>query len=102
MIYGSNMVRNSLLEIIDKIFIINNTENGEDAKERYIIDPYLTYEELNNLIDETRKIILKLYVNCEKNFINTLKILQAIIEAQIFETGQRQIKELERSIEAEY
>jgi len=105
MIYGSNMVRNSLLEIIDKIFIINNTENGENgehAKERYIIDPYLTYEELNNLIDETRKIILKLYVNCEKNFINTLKILQAIIEAQIFETGQRQIKELERSIEAEY
>jgi hypothetical protein len=102
MIYGSNMVRNSLLEIIDKIFIINNTEKGEDAKERYIIDPYLTYEELNNLIDETRKIILKLYVNCEKNFINTLKILQAIIEAQIFETGQRQIKELERSIEAEY
>jgi len=43
-----------------------------------------------------------LYVNCEKNFIYTLKILQAIIEAQIFETGQRQIRELERNIEAEY
>jgi len=99
MIYDSNMVRNSLLEIIDKIFITNS---GEDAKIKYIIDPTLTYEELNNLIDETRKIILKLYVNCEKNFIHTLKILQAIIEAQIFETGQRQIKELERSIEAEY
>lgn len=102
MIYESNMVRNSLLEIIDKIFITNNGEDAEDAKIKYIIDPNLTYEELNNLIDETRKIILKLYVNCEKNFIHTLKILQAIIEAQIFETGQRQIKELERGIEAEY
>jgi hypothetical protein len=105
MIYESNMVRNSLLEIIDKIFITNSGEDAkdaEDAKIKYIIDPTLTYEELNNLIDETRKIILKLYVNCEKNFIHTLKILQAIIEAQIFETGQRQIKELERSIEAEY
>ena len=105
MIYDSNMVRNSLLEIIDKIFITNSGEDAkdaEDAKIKYIIDPTLTYEELNNLIDETRKIILKLYVNCEKNFIHTLKILQAIIEAQIFETGQRQIKELERSIEAEY
>jgi hypothetical protein len=69
---------------------------------KYIINPDLTYEELNNLIDETRKIILKLYVNCEKNFIYTLKILQAIIEAQMFETGQQQIRELERGIDAEY
>ena len=77
-------------------------ETDQDNKMKYIIDPNLTYEELNNLIAETRKIILKLYVNCEKNFIYTLKILQAIIEAQIFETGQRQIRELERSIEEEY
>jgi hypothetical protein len=108
MIYDSNMVRNSLLEIIDKIFISNDTEKGEDAtdvedvKIKYIIDPNLTYEDLNNLIDETRKIILKLYMNCEKNFIHALKILQAIIEAQIFETGHRQIKELESKIEEQY
>ena len=108
MIYDSNMIRNSLLEVIDKIFISNNAEQGEtgeteqDAKMKYIIDPNLTYEDLNNLIAETRKIILKLYVNCEKNFIYTLKILQAIIEAQIFETGQRQIRELEHNIEEEY
>ena len=100
MIYDSNMIRNSLLEIIDKIFTTNTDEQGDKMK--YIIDPNLTYEELNNFIAETRKIILKLYVNCEKNFIYTLKILQAIIEAQIFETGQRQIRELERNIEAEY
>ena len=115
MIYDSNMVRNSLLEIIDKVFISDAdvdardspSEEGHDnaaesKKMRYMIDPNLTYEELNELIAETRKIILKLYVNCEKNFIYTLKILQAIIEAQIFETGQRQIKELERSIDDEY
>ena len=101
MIYDSNMIRNSLLEIIDNIFI-TNMEEEQDEKTKYIIDPNLTYEQLNNLIAETRKIILKLYVNCEKNFIYTLKILQAIIEAQIFETGQRQIRELERNIEAEY
>jgi hypothetical protein len=108
MIYDSNMIRNSLLEIIDKIFISNTAEQVETgetiqgAQMKYIIDPNLTYEQLNNLITETRKIILKLYVNCEKNFIYTLKILQAIIEAQIFETGQRQIRELQHSIEQEY
>jgi len=101
MIYDSNMIRNSLLEIIDNIFI-TNMEEEQGEKTKYIIDPNLTYEQLNNLIAETRKIILQLYVNCEKNFIYTLKILQAIIEAQIFETGQRQIRELERNIEAEY
>jgi len=116
MIYESNMIRNSLLEIIDSIFVSNSeaeadadVDSGEppipenpETRMKYMIDPELTYEHLNELIAETRKIILKLYVNCEKNFIYTLKILQAIIETQIFETGQRQITELERNIDAEY
>jgi hypothetical protein len=76
--------------------------DGGDEGMKYTIDPNLSYEMLNDLITETRRIILNLYVNCEKNFIYTLKILQAIIETQIFETSQRQIKELERSIDAEY
>ena len=108
MIYESNMIRNSLLEIIDGIFV-SNTDSGEppiqetpESRMKYMIDPELTYERLNELIAESRKIILKLYVNCEKNFIYTLKILQAIIETQMFETGQRQIRELERNIDAEY
>ena len=108
MIYDSNMIRNSLLEVIDNIFIVNkdtdvDASGGDDDKNmKYIINPNLSYEMLNDLITETRRIILNLYVNCEKNFIYTLKILQAIIETQIFETSQHQIKELERSIDAEY
>ena len=117
MIFESNMIRNSLLEVIDSIFILNTgADDGADAgvevsahegeikeeKMKYVIDSDLSYDRLNDLIAETRKIILNLYVNCEKNFIYALKILQAIIEAQIFETSQRQIKELERSIDMEY
>jgi len=108
MIYESNMIRNSLLEIIDSIFVSNYDsdeppiQENPESRMKYMIDPELTYERLNELIAESRKIILKLYVNCEKNFIYTLKILQAIIETQIFETGQRQITELERNIDAEY
>lgn len=108
MIYDSNMIRNSLLEVIDNIFIVNKdtdvdaSGDDDDKNMKYIINPNLSYEMLNDLITETRRIILNLYVNCEKNFIYTLKILQAIIETQIFETSQHQIKELERSIDAEY
>ena len=105
MIFESNMIRNSLLDIIDKIFIIND-ESSEaidgETKEKYIIDPNLTYKELDLLIVEARKIILKLYISCEKDFMNALKIFQAIIETQILETNKRQIKELEQNIEMEY
>ena len=105
MIFVSNMIRNSLLEIIDKIFIRNDAEADAEAdaeKEKYVIDHTLTYEALDILIVDARKIILKLYISCERDFMNTLKIFQAIIETQILETSKRQIKELEKSIEAEY
>lgn len=108
MIYNSNMIRNSLLEIIDKIFILNNESfdvedaTNEETKEKYIIDPSLTYEELDRMIAEARKIILKLYISCERDFLSTLKIFQAIIETQILETTKRQVKELEMGIEMEY
>jgi hypothetical protein len=103
------------LEIIDRIFITNTVsaeaavdlDNGaakdkDKDKEKYIIDPSLTYEDLDVLIGEARKIILKLYISCEKDFMSTLKIFQAIIETQILETNKRQIKELEKGIEMEY
>ncbi len=113
MIFKSNMIRNSLLEIIDKIFIINRQDIGgiggiddtsrePETKKKYIIDPKLTFDELSVLIVEARKIIIKLYITCESDFLQTLKIFQAIIETQMLETSQRQIKELEHSIEAEY
>ena len=108
MIYNSNMIRNSLLEIIDNIFILNNESfdvqdaTNDGTKEKYIIDPSLTYDELDRTIAEARKIILKLYISCERDFLSTLKIFQAIIETQILETTKRQVKELEMGIEMEY
>jgi len=123
MIFESNMIRNSLLEIIDRVFIARpvmqelvssvssvssvppqTAENidNEHHNTKFIIDPKLTYDDLDTLIVDARRIILKLYITCEKDFIEALKILQAIIEVQILETNQRQVKELEREIENAY
>ena len=117
MIFESNMIRNSLLEIIDRVFIVRpvmhdsvssvlpqTTEDvdHESHNTKFIIDPKLTYDDLDALIVDARRIILKLYITCEKDFIEALKILQAIIEVQILETNQRQVKELEREIENAY
>jgi hypothetical protein len=107
MIYKSNMIRNSLLAIIDRVFVPMPTslvrgegdDKGTETKPKFTINPKLSMKELNACIDDARKIILRLYMTCEKDFIKALKILQAIIEAQILETNKRQIKELEVLIE---
>jgi len=109
MIYQSNMIRNSLLEIIDRVFVpiedgsvrgvgVGGIE-GTETKPKFAINSKLSVKDLNTCIDDARRIILRLYVTCEKDFVKALKILQAIIEAQILETNKHQIKELEMLIE---
>jgi hypothetical protein len=59
----------------------------------------ISAKDLNECIDDARRIILRLYVTCEKDFVKALKILQAIIEAQILETSKRQMTDLQMRIE---
>ena len=112
MIYQSNMIRNSLLEVIDRVFVLVEDGSvrgvggvgiggieGTETKPKFTINPKLSAKDLNTCIDDARRIILRLYVTCEKDFVKALKILQAIIEAQILETNKHQIKELEMLIE---
>ena len=105
MIYQSNMIRNSLLEIIDRVFVPVrdggdvDTKADTETKPKFTINPKLSANDLNDCIDDSRKIILRLYVTCEKDFIKALKILQGIIEAQILETSKRQVRDLEMRIE---
>jgi len=103
MIYQSNMIRNSLLEIIDRVFVPvkdgGDVETESGTKPKFTINPKLSANDLNDCIDDSRKIILRLYVTCEKDFIKALKILQGIIEAQILETSKRQVRDLEMRIE---
>jgi hypothetical protein len=108
MIYQSNMIRNSLLEVIDRVFVPvddirgdGGGEGGDDkeTKPKFTINPKLSAKDLNECIDDGRKIILRLYMTCEKDFVKALKILQAIIEAQILETNKRQMADLQIRIE---
>jgi hypothetical protein len=101
MIYQSNMIRNSLLEIIDRVFVPvrDGGDVDTETKPKFTINPKLSANDLNDCIDDSRKIILRLYVTCEKDFIKALKILQGIIESQILETSKRQVRDLEMQIE---
>jgi len=50
---------------------------------------------LNILIEDTRNLIVNLYLQCETDFVKGVKIYEAIVETQIFETTQKHIEQLE-------
>jgi hypothetical protein len=71
----------------------------------YVIDPYsgkkvirvnpkLNDETLQNYVAKTRKLIVNLYVKCETDYVNGMKIYEAIVESKIFDTTQKQIDSL--------
>ena len=73
----------------------------------YVIDPYsgkkvirvnpkLTDDSLQKITENTRRIIINLYIKCETDYVNGLKIYEAIVESKILETTQNQIKSLKK------
>jgi hypothetical protein len=43
------------------------------------INPNLTNEKLQKLIEKTRKIIIKLYITCERDFQTAVKLFEGIV-----------------------
>jgi hypothetical protein len=83
-----------LLEVINELFT-------------YVIDPYtskrvirvnpkLTDDLLQKAIIKTRKLIIDLYVKCETDYVNGVKLFEAIVESKIIETTQKQIENLQK------
>lgn len=71
----------------------------------YVIDPYsgkkvirvnpkLTDETLQKSIEKTRRLIVDLYIKCESDYVNGIKLYEAIVESKILETTQKQIETL--------
>jgi hypothetical protein len=81
-----------MLSIINDIFIFVVDPYTKDKKIR--INPMLTDDGLTKLVENTRKLIIDLYVTCEMDYVNGVKLYEAIVESQILETTDKQIKEL--------
>jgi len=96
MIESARVKQEELLQIINKIFV--SVENSNEK--HYIrIRPDLTDQELQKIIENTRSIIIELYLKCESDFTTGLHLYEAIIESRIFQTTQMQIKNLKTSQE---
>ena len=97
MIQTSNKNQEALLTIINKLFVY--TIDPQTNKKQIRVNPSLTEEGLQEIVVETRALIIKLYLSCEIDYVNGLKIYEAIVEQKILETAQNQINNLEKMSE---
>lgn len=98
MIFNSEKIKAALLGIIDKMFLIVKSETG---KAKITIHPSLTSEVLDQLVTQTRDIIVQLYLGCERDFYKGIKLLRVIIENKMQETMEAAIAELKNKTRAD-
>lgn len=94
MIDKANKNQNALLSVINEIFVY--TIDPQTNKKQIRINPKLTEDRLQQIVVETRALIIKLYLTCEIDYINGIKLYEAIIEKKIFDTSQNQIDTLQK------
>lgn len=97
MIQSVNNKQDNLLDIINKIFVY--VLDPITKKDVIRVNPDLTEDGLQEIIGETRNLIVELYLKCEEDFAEGVKIYEAIVESQIFETTQKHIDQLEKEHE---
>lgn len=97
MIRSVNNKQSELLEIINKIFVY--VLDPVTKKDVIRINPDLNEEGLQEIVEQTRTLIVELYLKCEEDFVEGVKIYEAIVESQIFDTTQKHIHQLEKEKE---
>ena len=106
-LYGNNlrdMIKQANDNQLELINILNELFTYDIEKTRNqrmpTINPNLTREKLNSLMMTTRETVAKMILKCELDYLTGVKIYEAIVNNQIFETTQKQLVELEAYHEA--
>ena len=94
MVDKTNNNQLALLNILNEIFVY--TVDPQTHKKQIRISPKLTEDRLQQIVVETRALIIKLYLTCEMDYVNGIKIYEAIVEQKILETAQSQINNLDK------
>jgi hypothetical protein len=95
-----NMIRTAatnqskLLDVINDLFTY--VIDPYTSKRVIRINPKLTDATLQKAVEKTRKLIIELYVKCENDYVNGVKLFEAIVESKILETTQKQIENLKK------
>lgn len=83
-----------LLSVINDLFTF--VVDPYTKKRKIRVNPTLTDDTLQKAVEKTRKLIIDLYVKCELDYVNGVKLYEAIVESKILETTQNQIDNLKK------
>jgi hypothetical protein len=97
MLKKANSNQELLLDVLNKLFVYMT--DPQTNKKIIRINPELSEELLQEAIIETRAIIINLYLTCETDFANGIKIYEAIVDKKIIETAKSQIQTMENNRE---
>lgn len=98
MIKNVNKIQKQLLDILEKIFIYDKDPEFPDNEEIIRISPQLTEKILQNYINTSRQLIVQLYIDCEEDFLEGVKIYEALIENITFHTSLSQLENLHEEL----
>ena len=82
MIERAESNRSRLLEILSEMFTYTYG-SGDSGISGVIINPSLTYKKLQSLVVQTRRIVIKLYTDCEEDYKHGLDIFFAMVQEKI-------------------
>jgi ribosomal protein L17 len=97
MMKKANTNQELLLDVLNKLFVYMT--DPQTNKKIIRINPKLTEESLQEAVLEARAIIINLYLTCETDFANGIKIYEAIVDKKIIDTAKSQIETMERTSE---
>mgnify|MGYP006104784955 CR=1 FL=1 len=87
--------QDQLLSVIDKLFVfVNISDESKKDSKLIMINPGLTEVKLQSVVDESRKIIMNLYITCEKDFLKGLEIFEVIVEQKLRDATIEKINNL--------
>jgi hypothetical protein len=95
MMRRTNENQDKLITILKQLFDTKIIK----GKSQLIIHPALTEMRLNQFVEETRTLIVSLYLTCELDFTTGIELFEAIVEKTILDTSQKQIDLLQSSIQ---
>ena len=98
MIRNVNKIQKKLLDILEKIFIYDKDPEFPDNEEIIRISPNITEKILQNYINTSRELIVQLYIDCEEDFLEGVKIYEALIENITFHTSLSQLEHLHEEL----
>ena len=84
--------QSKLLTVINDLFTY--VIDPYSSKKVIRINPKLNDQMLQQSVEKSRRFIVDLYIKCETDYVNGVKLYEAIVESKILETTQKQIETL--------